>query len=300
MKVTNKLGLPLPLVKTLEAVSNRYSPGESDITATGLIEPPRLHALKAKHRDEITEDAADLIYSAVGTSIHAMLESAGRELEGEGYVVEKRFYGEFAGWKVGAQVDLFHPETGVLQDYKNTSVYAVRDGAKEEHVKQLNIGAELLRRNGYEVKKLQIVAILRDWSKGEYERDEYGKYPPHQVKVLDVPIIAAEEVVKWIEERVEEHRNAQILSQNDSTMQQFDEQVLCSPEERWAKPDTYAIIKNGQKKAYRVHTSEESAKLMIDSLDSSYIIVKRQGVSTRCELYCPAKQYCNQYKKMKE
>jgi len=290
-KLTNRLGLPEPLVRAI--ANDSYNPGTADFTATGLIKPSQMVALEQKHALQIEEDASDLIYSLQGQSIHTILERAGAELRAEGFIVEERFESTFGESSVSAQIDLYCSRTGTLSDYKVTSVYAVKDGVKEEYAIQLNIGAELLRRKSMLINKLQIVAILRDWSKGEYEREKADseakgfktKYPATQVAVLEVPIIPSDEVVKYITERAASHRSA------------IDgKSMLCSPEERWERPSKYAVVKAGAKKAYRLHDTEEAAKLQASEL-KDYRVEFRQGESTRCQRYCRVSAWCPQFNK---
>jgi hypothetical protein len=291
-KLTNKLGLPEPLVRAI--ANDSYNPGTSDFTATGLIKPSQMIALEKKHAEEITEDASDLIYSLQGQSIHTILERAGAELRADGFIVEERYTSTFSLHTVSAQIDLYDSTTHTLSDYKVTSVYAVKDGVKEEYAIQLNIGAELLRRAGKEVKALQIVAILRDWSVGEYEREKVRceaegfktKYPATQVSVLSVPIISSKEVVQYINERCKSHSLALLEGIGE-----------CSPEERWEKASKYAIVKLGAKKAYRLHDTKEAATLQASEL-KGYEVQYRQGESTRCLRYCKVRDFCPQFKAM--
>lgn len=293
MKLTNKLGLPEPLV---EAIKNSgYNPGDSDITATGLLEPVRMHLLKEKYKDELTEDASDLIYSLQGQSIHTILERSAKALEQEGYIAERRFYFMCNGWKVGAQIDVFDKRRGVLQDYKVTSVYSVKDGIKEDYAKQLNIQAEAMRQNGFEVKQLQIVAILRDWSKGERDRDvkamgDLASYPEYQVKILEVPLIPSKEVLEYVIERVNELR----IGKESGVLPE------CSKEERWAKDNVWAMMKKGQKRATKLCSSEEQAKELLEVFGKEFSVEFREGISTRCENYCSVSKFCNQFLSMKE
>lgn len=292
--ITNKLNLPQPIV---EAIKNRtYSPGESDVTVTGLIAPIQQTVLKKRHSEEIVEDAADRIYSLQGESVHAILERAGKGLPD--YIVEERFYYTYKGIKLGGQIDIFDKTHGILQDYKVTSVYSIRDGLKEEYVKQANINAFILRQNGFKVKGLQIVAILRDWRKMERERDVVEsaakgyrpRYPEHQVVMLPVPMIPEEEVQAYIHERIDAHIRTK--NQTDSEL------PPCSTEERWAKDATFAVMSPDKKKAVKLFPSEEEAKVFIH--DSKELFIKeRPGINVRCENYCEVKQFCSQYKKLK-
>src|SRR3546814_2141867 len=61
---TNRLNLPASIVN---AVSNDpYTRGNAHISITGLIGPARKRQLEIRHADEITEDAADRIWSLLG------------------------------------------------------------------------------------------------------------------------------------------------------------------------------------------------------------------------------------------
>lgn len=295
----------MPIVRALE--NDSYSKGESDITATSLIEPVRIRALKERHKEELVQDAADLIHILQGKSIHTILEGAGLSLEKDGLIVEKRFYIDVplldgTSWKVGAQVDLFDANNALLQDYKVTSAHSVKGSPKEEYVKQLNIGAHILRKNGYKVEKLQIVAILRDWSKNEYKREKkraeelgYSKpfYPSQQVVVLDIPVVDDNEVALYIEERVIEHKKA-ALSKEPAL-------PVCTPEERWERRGDVAIIEEGKKRATKVFSSREEAELSLpffqDKTKKTLTIVERPGESVRCTTYCPVASKCSIAKK---
>lgn len=97
-RITNKLGLPEAIV---EAVKNDpYDPGHADISATGLISPPRKRALERTHRNDMEEDASDRIWALIGQSVHTILERAEPSA-----IVEKRLYGRFGGWLVSGQFD---------------------------------------------------------------------------------------------------------------------------------------------------------------------------------------------------
>ena len=118
--ITNNHGLPGPLVTAIR--NDDYDRGDSDITVTELIAPPRQVALKRKHAGEITEDASDRIWSLVGQVGHAILERAGKDA----HIVEKRLYATSKDWKVGGKADLYLSEKAII-DYKFTTVYPDRD-----------------------------------------------------------------------------------------------------------------------------------------------------------------------------
>lgn len=289
MKLTNKLGLEPAIV---EAVKNSgYNRGSSDYTATQLIEPPRIGALKEKHSDEIEEDVSDMIFSLIGQAEHTILERAAKALTSEGYVVEHRYFAEIQGKKISAQVDLYHPGKKLLQDYKVTSVYSVKGDHKREWEEQLNIQAFLIGEN---IERLQIVAILRDWSKMEYARElmknTETNYPAQQIVIVDIPIWTKEETLAFLLHRIELHNQARTAKLPE-----------CSSDERWERSSKYALMKKGRKSALRLFDTKEAAQLALVDLNSNDVYIERRpGVSIRCENYCPVAKFCTQYQKTKK
>ena len=61
----------------------------------------------------------------------------------------------------------------------------------------------------------------------------------------------------------------------------------CSPEERWARPDIYAVLKPGGKRAVRLFESENEALAFAEKSGGGFYVQKRPGSSVRCEMYCP-------------
>lgn len=283
MKVTltNKLGLPEAIVKAIE--NDPYSSGGSDYTATGLLKPARMAQLMKTL--ETTEDASERLYSLQGQVMHLILERAGEGLKSEGYIVEKRFYMEieYEGTKksISAQIDLFNPSTGVLSDYKYTSVASASYGLKEDHRLQLNLQAELLRKNGYTVNRAEVVLLLRDWSA---ERD-YEGYPDSPVQKQEVPLMSSEYVTMWVSKRVEAHEAAKVSL------------PLCSNEERWSRP-SFAVMKAPtDARAVRVFSSKDEANAYVLTAKApNLLVIERSGKSIRCLRYCPARFVCEQAK----
>lgn len=275
MKLTNRLNLPQPLV---DAVRNdSYSKGSGvAISATSLLKPPRLLALETQHEADLEEDASSRIWSLMGQVVHGILERADKT-----GIAERRLSIEVEGWRVSGQMDRYID--GTLQDYKVVTVYKFKDGkVPEEYEQQLNIYAHILRTNGHAVSKLQIVGILRDWSKMESRRDP--SYPQTQVIVRDVPLWEADRAERFVRERVILHQQSRVTLPE------------CSVEDRWAKPTQYALMKVGGKRAVKLYDSEADA-LAHASIDPKNLRVEvRPGVSTRCEAYCAVAKFCTQYK----
>jgi len=286
MKYTNKQNLPEALYK---AVINDPYKRDSDFSASMLSTPPQIIVLKERHKDDITVDVSDLIYPLIGNNTHYILERIGIK----NGLQEERFTGTFwNGLTVSGKLD-FYDYMKILWDYKITTRYVLIDGVKPEWESQSNINAHLLRINRFSVNGAKICVIFRDWSK--IQAMKVPDYPKHQVAVLPVRLWDEKDVEDYINERVKLHYQSM-----DAPSDQLPE---CTPEERWDKPTIYAIMKKGRKSSVRNLFSLENAQEYIDKneLDINiHSIQERLGESTRCEYYCDVKDFCQQYKRLKE
>lgn len=277
MKLTNRMGLPEPLVNAV--LRDGYSRGDADISVTGLLSPPKKTALEALHAAELEEDAADRIWSLMGQVCHSILERSTTV-----GVAERRLNIVVEGWKVSGGMDYFLSEEGLLQDYKVTTVWKFKDGGVPiEFEQQLNCYAQILREHGIAVKRLQIVGILRDWSKMDAQRDP--NFPQAQVIIRDVKLWPEAQAKAFIRERVLLHQAAR------------KELPHCSSMERWAKPDQFAVMKPGAKRAVKLYTSETDATEHA-AKEKGLTVIPRPGESTRCKSYCSVAKFCDQAKLM--
>lgn len=280
MKITNRLGLPEPLVRAVTPEARKRVPGR--ISLTTLTTPPQIHGLSFQHDEELVEDASDRIFALMGTLLHDKLESHAKTLHGE--IAEEKLEYPVLGWTVSGKYDLSEMilEGELLTDYKLTSVYALKDGVKHEFVAQLNCYAHLIRHAGRNVSQLQIVAVGRDWSrrKALYDKD----YPQQQVKVMSVELWTPEQTQAFMEERVRLHQDAEKGIWPE-----------CSPQDRWAKDPMFAVMKKGQKRAVKLYTTRHAAEW---ALAKDQYIQERPGESIRCEAYCRVSQYCEQRKRI--
>lgn len=208
--LTNRLGLPAPLVKAVER--DPYDDGGADISVTRLIDPPRKVELERLHKDSIVEDVADRIFALIGQIGHLILERAGDKS-----IVEQRLFADVLGWKVSGQMD-YMPNEQELVDYKLTSIWAFKDGVKAEYVQQVNLLAYLAERNNIIIKAAKIIAIYRDWSQGQKWKADY---PEEQVQVWEVPLWSPQQQEAFMKERVMLHQHARL------------ELPHCTPEETW-------------------------------------------------------------------
>jgi len=279
--------LPEPIV---EAVRNDgYDPGDCDISVTQLIGPPQIRKLRQLHEDEISEDASGRIWALLGQAVHIILERASKTA-----TVEKRLFAEVNGYTISGQLDRVAYEPCKLTDYKVTSAWTFIGGLRPDWISQLNCYAFLCLANGILVDELEIVAIYRDWSQAQAKRRQ--DYPESQVARLPVSLWPEGFALGYIQGRLFMH---------------FDlEMRPCTDEERWAKPEKWAVMKKGRKSALRVLGSKQEALLWatekghIDAATdvagphrwkSGYYLQERPREYPRCERYCAVSSFCDQW-----
>jgi hypothetical protein len=269
MNITNVHGLPEALVR---AVKNDSYKGGGDISVTKLIDSPQIRMLQSKHKSVIVEDVSDRIWALMGQAVHHVLERSAEEHA----IIEERFFMDVDGWKLSGAVDRLVPSQKVIQDWKFVSTYKA-DG-DESWTKQLNVLRMLAKANNIQVDKLEIVAIFRDWQRAVAKRDQ--NYPQSIVKVIPVPVWSDEETMAYIRERIALHQKAHA-----------GEQVECTDQERWAAQTTYALMKEGGKRASKVALTKEE----LGEPAKGYEIVERKGGYRRCEEFCAVSQFCPQF-----
>lgn len=284
MKITNITGLPSAIAQAVR--NDPYPHGQvGDISVSALCNPPQLQALWKFHQEELSEDAADRIWALFGQVMHSILERAEPS-----EITEHRFFTEVEGWTISGQIDrLTRVDEGsswfVIEDYKTTSAWAVLDGPKPEWQRQLHILQYLAEVNSFNVCALKNIVLLRDWSRGKALSG--GNYPQSPVLVLATPTMEMDALKAMVAHRVRLHQEAW------SKVNLGQDLPPCTPEERWAKPDTFAVMKVGRKSAVRLFTNLKTARDHA-AADSNYYIVTRPGESTRCKDYCAVANFCKQ------
>lgn len=289
MIIHNRHGLPDSLYRAL--CHDGYNAGSkpSHISTTSLIGAPLIFQLKKRYKDRIEVDATDLIWSLLGQSVHSVIERA----EGKQSIAEERLYMDIEGWTISGQIDLY--EAGILTDFKVTSVYSFLLGEKKEWENQMSVNSALMRHASFEVSAVQIIAILKDWSRRKAEQDR--DYPEVPVMVKPMPLVPNDKVLQYISGRVKLHQEAESLP---------DEEIpICTPEERWATNNTWAIYANANKRATAVVDSEEEAKSRLAFLSSAnpkktFKIEFRKSTEMKCLNFCPVAKFCRHGRKVLE
>jgi hypothetical protein len=274
MKVTNRGNLPAHLASVIEGAwrNDAYDGPRGDriITVTQLIAPAQKFQLERQHEADLEIDVLDMIPMLRGSALHHLLDRAGQNVPT--LIPERRLSVMHDGWTISGKSDVFLTNDFKIIDYKDSSVWSYIY-TKPEWEYQLNVYAWLATRNGMTVKGLEVDLFCGDW-----RRSEARKNPDYPERAVAIPIKlwTTEEQTAYVDQRLKLHR---------STL------PPCSPEERWAKADSWALKKDGNKKARALYGTELDAKR---ELRPGEIIEYRPGESTRCASYCMARPFCAQ------
>jgi len=282
MKLTNKFNLPQTVLNVI--ARPQYSKGKANMSVTELLNSPRIVQLKRKHWNDLEEDAADMVWSIFGTAIHNVLEHG----KGENHIVEERIHALVDGLNISGAIDLQEIEEDgiIVSDYKTTSAWAVMNEKQDWH-SQLNSYAFLVEyAKKVKVKKLQIIAIVRDWSRREASTKE--GYPQAPIVTIDIPLWSMETRTNYVLARIKLHGEALFEMETDGEMPE------CTDSEMWAKPEAFAVKKEGGVRAKSVHKTRDEAEISMPA--KGYFIEHRPGARTRCENFCQVNGFCNQYK----
>jgi hypothetical protein len=290
MKLTNLHGLPETISRAMIKRNEMYNAGKVDTSVTQLIQPPQITILRKKHFRELSRDMSEEFWALLGSGVHSILELGATE----NMVVEERLFATIDDWRISGAIDVqeFDGKYIDIFDYKTTSVYSVSgDEPKTDYVHQLNMYAMLVELNkpDYQVRNLNIVAVLRDWSGSQAKRDPF--YPQAPIQVVPIPLWSRTRQLAFARERIVLHREARFAHDMDDDLPE------CSADERWVRGDKWAVMKGDNKKATKVFGTEAEALALIEEKGTGYSIDYRPGASTRCG-YCGVADWCSQYARM--
>lgn len=278
MRITNKLGLPQPFV---DAATSDHVYTDKRYSVTSMSKGVRQCILERRHGDEVEQDCADMVWAIFGSAVHRILEDASEtptQLKENKLVVPMS-----NGYELSGIFDLYDDETGTVTDYKTASIWKIQFGDFQDWRDQLAAYVWMLRRIGFDAKRGEIVAMLKDFNL----RDSRTKadYPEHPVFVVGWDFDEADmiETGKRLYQRFAELAEAEGLP---------DELLpLCTERERWHKPDTWAAKKKGAQRASRVFDNESDAQEY--AMTRGYEVEYRRGEDPRCRDYCSVCQFCD-------
>ena len=281
MKVTNKMNLPQAIV---DAVSVERHNQKGSYSATTLLHGACETILTERHYDEIEVDASESIWAIFGTAVHSVLEGQNTN------TLKEQFYSvDVLNSKVTGRVDSYDQDTKTIHDFKTASVWKVQFNDFEDWRKQGLIYAWLMTKCGFEVKKCEFLAMLKDHSKSKAKIDSgYPQLPIYKYE-FDVTAENLAEIEQFINNRVAELEEAEKLS---------DEEIKpCTMEERWESPAKYAVMKTGRKTAIKLFDTKEEAEKNMVSIGGTYV-EERKAESKKCHDYCVCSQFCPFWKSL--
>ena len=291
--LTNIHGLPRTIVNALKR--DPYSRGNADASITEIIGSPRIRMMRQKWRSEITEDVSERIWSLFGSALHHVVERGADS----SHIVEERLFVEVLRMKISGAIDLQEivgtTEDGMpivdIYDYKTTGVWSVMN-PKEDWDRQLNCYAYLIEKaKGWKVNSLNIVAVIRDWSKAKARTT--ANYPVAPMQVVPIKLWSFDEREAYVQERISIHQDADRASQWGESL------PLCSDEDRWFKPGKLAVMKQGRAKAVKLFEAGQMDEATAYAGLISGTVEARPGQNTRCQEYCPVAEWCDQFQSMK-
>jgi len=294
-----------PLRDAMFEYSRSYSNMQSDYSVTQLIQPPRVVQLQNRHKDyydsiPFDEDMlSKQLASFKGTAIHSwferMLWKHINKNPNCGYMMEQRLWDRICDRKISGKFDCYL--NGALYDYKTTSVWKRIFGQFDDYEKQLNLYSYMLGLCGIEVSILYIIAWYMDWDKHKrYQKD----YPSKEIEQIHLKNI-------WSPKKQKDYLYNLIERQKSNEKLPDDQLDLCTNEEMWQKPTSYAVSFPGATRAVRVKDTREEAEIYItDTMAKEkkkdkkeamkdWYVETRGGDRTRCNEYCKCNVFCNQY-----
>jgi hypothetical protein len=290
MQITNNYGLPSEIVSAMSKFQRVKPETFAGLSVTTILKPYYQNYLQWVNDDKITEDAMDRFWALFGTAIHVILESGSsttaiKELSMKFPICFRDANGTNHLFHLTGILDYYDPATEILRDYKTTSTWTSIFWDQEKYSDQLNIYKWLLKSIGYEVKKIEVVLIMRDWNES---KTMDPSYPQSFIEIKDIPIKTDQATEDLIYERFIKHCQAIV----DGVTPDF-----CTDSEKWIKPGSYAIMKTGVKRAVKLHETLSAAELHLSEInDSKCYIEKRNDIFTRCDRYCNVNQFCDFYK----
>ena len=299
MRITNKFNLPEPFVNAVKQLFYDLEPQPNRFSVSSLEMPPRIIQLFRRHWTELEFDVSDRIQSILGTAFHWLMELGATQR----HITENRLSIVWNGIELTGKPDCI--EGGTLWDYKTTSPMSVRywDGeCRQEWIYQVNVYKYLLDKNHFPIERLKIFVVFPRWNMSEAKLFK-SWYPQQDWKIIDVPILKTEEVEKYIDERLQLHIQAQQLPENKLP--------LCSPDERWAKEEYYAVksdrLKFAKQRVYvRDYPSRKEAETKAKELCSEFAkkdkkrgkwyIEYNKSEDLRCLHYCDVCKFCDYWR----
>src|SRR5574343_760863 len=276
------------LTDALEVWSKQYK-AYGDYSVTTLLDSPRIVQLGRRYKDQIVRSPEQQVSAFIGSCVHSGFEKSLRlqSLIDDKYDIERTVFDKIEDRLITGKFDILLNQRH-LYDIKTCKTWKqIFDPGHREWTEQLNLYAYLLQRRGVEVRSLNVVALYLDW----VEREMLAKpeYPRKPVEEYELTLWYFEDTDLFIRDRIRRMKEAEILSDNSLP--------LCTSEDMWEKnkDGTFAVFKDekAQRAARKFNTQEEAVAYAKEK--GCLIVEKRLPIRTRCEKWCDAAPWCNQY-----
>lgn len=296
MELTNKHCLPDSLVRAAEKIFGAYNRGNADFSCSDLLRPPMQFRLLRDHEHELVKDVADVMPQLLGSALHYVLQQG----EGSEDIAESRFFAKYrdnvmlydrvmsklkSEWTVSTKPDLFIDNTKKLIDNKHTKCWSMLfPDARQKWEEQLNVQADIIRRNGGEVTSVENLLFFKDWQRdGKARKGEW--YPESEIMVLEQPLWSPEDAHFFIIKRCIELQEAI----DAPTIADVAE---CDAADRWERGEQWAVKKEGLKKAIKVYDLAPPAHVVAALEKDKCTIEHRSATCNRCLYACDVAQWC--------
>lgn len=274
--------MPDPYVQAI--VNDLYDIPQNEkniLSVSSLISPVLQRQLKIRNWDKVEVDVRSLYDSFIGNCIHDYLE----RYESKGIIKEKRITLQNGDIEISGKPDLFYVDEKKLVDYKTvkTNTLARHPEGKREWIEQLNCYGYLLSTIGHKVEKLEIHAFKKD-----------PKFIAFSEEVVPIEVIP---ITLWKKEDQKEFIFTKKDQHVTANSKPIDNIIICSKEERWSRPDCWAVYKNKNKRAKLFYDEVEADEYIQHQLQAinnkdKYRVEFRKGEDTRCLHYCSVKEFC--------
>jgi hypothetical protein len=293
MLLTNKYQADEAIVAAVANDSYDYKDA-GDASITALSVPAQIRVLRKRYWDRLTEDVSDRLASLRGQVAHGIVERSGQK----NFWSEKRIGMMVNGWKITGRPDKVEAvllRGHNLTDFKFPSLKSFRysfqrdKGMKPEYLPQGNGYRRLLWEQKVEIEEIKFKPTILEWS--PKDAVTVKDYPDRPFFNFDIPIWSMQETDAWILDRVKYHQASESLP--DAKL------PPCTDDDMWGSGEAWAVKKEGKKNAVRhgVKETQAEAEAMVADLGEDHYVEHRPSVKVRCEWYCSAKPFCQQYKK---
>ena len=243
---------------------------DKKLSVTTLSDSPHIQWLR-ENNPPLPQPLDRLMYLVFGNATHYLMEQAGSK-----YSTEHRLSVEIGGWEISGKYDFFDFNTNLLFDFKYVTKYTQK--AKQEYVAQSNILRYLIYKTmGIKPAGGMLIKFYRDWQfKDKFQHD----MPDSPIEYEILPDWSIEFTEKYILDRIK-------------VFESYNPEVgMCTPNEKWERPTTYALKGPNASRARKVCSSYSEA---LEHKKPTETIEIRQGEDGRCENYCDVNSYCKYY-----